>query len=124
MPSYVRGQKVRRLSDPEIYRLYVEDLLDSDTIGAAAGCSSTTVLNIVRENGGVVRPPGGQRRNPTFLIPPSEMIRRYREGQSGPKVAQAAGTSTGTLYRMLRANGVTIRPTPSLIASRKRRGDG
>jgi hypothetical protein len=56
MPSYVRGRPTQRLiSDEEILRLYLEEELDGDTISYHAGCSSTTVLDIVRKLGGVVR---------------------------------------------------------------------
>lgn len=113
MPSYVRGKWVRKISDAEIYRLYVDDQMDSDSIGALAGCSSSTVLSIVRQAGGIIRPPGGKRRNPTFLIDVPEIIRRYRNGENGPQLAHAAGTSTGTIYRLLRNNGVEVRMSPS-----------
>ena len=56
MPSYVRGRPPQRpISDEEILRLYVEEKLDGDTISYRAGCSSTTVLDIVRKLDGVVR---------------------------------------------------------------------
>jgi hypothetical protein len=47
--SYSRGHPTqRRLPDEEILRLYVEEKLDSSTIGIRAECTSTTVLEIVR----------------------------------------------------------------------------
>jgi hypothetical protein len=121
MTSYTRRR--RTLPDDEIIKLYVDEQLDSDTVGAKAGCSSSTVLSLVRQAGGIIRPPGGKRRNPSLLIPLSEIIRRYREGQTGPKIAQAAATSSGTIYRLLRNAGVTIRETPSLAVRRKNRAD-
>ncbi len=122
MPTYTRGMKARKLTDGEIYRLYVEEKQDSDTVGAAAGCSSGTVLAIVRALGGAIRPPGGVRRNPVLRIPLEEIIRRYRDGQTGPKLAHIAGTTASTVYRMLRTAGVTIRPAPS--GRGRRRSDG
>ena len=52
MPSYVRGRPTQRLiSDQGILRLYLEEELDGDTISYRAGCSSTTVLEIIRKLG-------------------------------------------------------------------------
>jgi hypothetical protein len=119
--SYIRRR--RTLSDAEIFRLYVEEKRDSDTIGAMAECSSTVVLNIVRSLGGIIRPPGG-RRSADLLIPVSDIVRRYRDGQSsGPMLAQAAGTTPNTIYKLLREHGVPIRP-PIGGGRRKARADG
>lgn len=106
MVSYVRTQRL--LSDAEIVALYLGGL-DSDTIGARAGCHSTTVLNLVRAAGHKPRKPGGVRKADAFLIPDAEICRRYQQGQSGPELADAAGCSTGSIYNVLRRNGVEPR---------------
>jgi hypothetical protein len=121
MPCYIGGRKDRTISDAEILRLYVDEGMDSDSIGAAAQCSAATVLAIVRAHGGIIRPPGGKRRNPVLKIPVAEIIRRYREGQSGPLIADAAGCTASTLYRLLRSHGVTIRAGISKRAARNGR---
>lgn len=110
MPSYVRNR--RTLDDAEIIRLYVCEQLDSDTIGAKAQCSGTTVLNIVRSAGHPVRKSGrGVPRS--RLIDDAEIIRRYRDGASGPAIADAAGCSASGVYHVLRRHGVAIRPAPT-----------
>jgi hypothetical protein len=54
--SYPRGYPAQRhLPDEEILRLYVEEKLDSSTIGIRAECTSTTVLEIVRALAGTRR---------------------------------------------------------------------
>ena len=112
MPSYVRGRQQRRVTDAEIIRLYVDAGMDADAIGFQAGCSGTTVLNIVRAAGHPIRNPGrGAPR--AKRIPDDEIVRRYLAGQSGPLLAQIAGCTAGTVYRVLRDRGVEIRPSAS-----------
>jgi AraC-like DNA-binding protein len=113
MPSYATGRLRRKLPDAEIVRLYVEEKLDSDTIGARAGCSSTTVLDLVRAAGGTVRKPGAPRQRAVLLIPDAEIIRRYRAGDSGPLIAYAAGCTPSTVYRILKDHGIAVRPPPN-----------
>lgn len=124
MPSYVRGKRARTLDDPEIIRLYVEEQLDGESIGIRAGCSGTTVLDIVRSAGHPIRPPGRGVPRPR-LIPDAEIARRYRAGEDGPRLAQAAGCTPGTIYRLLRLQGVHVRPPPSSNGGRRKaRDDG
>lgn len=125
MPSYVRGRRRRALPDEEIIRLYIEENLDSDTIAFAAQCSSTTVLDIVRAAGHPVRRPG--RGAPRHRhVSDDEIIARYRSGQDGPRLAALAGCTPGTIYRLLRRHGVTVRPSPtgSMGGRSKGRGNG
>jgi hypothetical protein len=122
MPSYVRGRPPQRLlSDEEILRLYVEEELDSDTIGYRAGCSSTTVLEIVRKLGGVVRERGGRNERKTLKLTDAEIIQRYNDGASGLTLAEQAGCDHATIYRVLHSHGVRTRaPSESGTAARAR----
>jgi hypothetical protein len=122
MPSYVRGRKYRRIGDDEIVRLYVEAGLDADTVGFRAGCSGTTILKIIRASGHPVRRAGrGAPRHRN--ISDEEIIERYRSGQSGPLIADAAGCTPGTIYHLLHRNGVTTRPAPTGRGRFKAPGD-
>jgi hypothetical protein len=115
--SYVRGKTRRRLSDDEIIRMYVEDGTDAESIAFQAGCSGSTVLSIVRAAGHQTRKPGrGAPRK--RLIDDAEIIRRYRAGQTGPLLADAAGCTPGTIYRLLRQYGIDVRPSATGSARR------
>lgn len=119
MASYVRGRRRRHLSDDEIIKRYVEDGADAESIAFDARCSGTTVLAIVRAAGHEIRK-GGRGAPRKRLIDDSEIIRRYRAGQSGPLLADAAGCTAGTIYRLLRSYGVEVRPAPNGAALRKK----
>ena len=122
MPSYVRGRERRRLTDEQIIALYVGGM-DADTIGFRAGCSGTTVLNIVRKAGHPIRQAGrGAPRHRN--ISDEEIISRYRDGQSGPAIADAAGCSASGVYHVLRRNGVALRPAPTGRGRFKAPSDG
>lgn len=129
MVSYVRGRGRRTLSDPEIVDLYKEGT-DSVTIALRANCDATTVLNIVRAANVPIRPTGGRRNTNRLKLTEDEICRRYREGgESGPTLADAAGTSTATIYGVLKRGGVERRPstvsaTAAAVAARKRRARG
>jgi hypothetical protein len=109
MPSYVAGRPHtgRLLSDEEILRRYAEGM-DSFTLGLQAGCSSVTVLTIVRGLGGAVRTAGSSQRR-ALLISDAEIIQLYQAGLSGTVVADRAGCAAGTIYKLLKANGVPCR---------------
>jgi hypothetical protein len=118
MASYVRGRRSRQLSDDEIIKRYVEDGADAESIAFDARCSGTTILTIVRAAGHEIRKSGrGAPRQ--RLISDADIIRRYRDGQSGPLIADAAGCTPGTIYHLLRRNGVELRASPSGAALRK-----
>lgn len=111
MPSYIQGRRRRKLDDAEIIKLYVSGQ-DADSIGFEAGCSGTTVLSLVRAAGHPVRRAGrGAPRS--RRISDDEIIERYRSGQSGPTIADAAGCTTGTIYHLLRKAGQPLRPSAS-----------
>jgi hypothetical protein len=113
--------------------------LDADSIGYRAGCCGTTVLAIVRAAGGTVRAPGSNPGKPLRLSA-DVIVRRYLAGESGPILADAAGCTPSTIYRLLRQHGVTMRDTgprtaaqaaaharktkDAMIARRRERGDG
>lgn len=110
MPSYRRGRLASRLiPDDKIVELYASGL-DADSIGYRAGCCGTTVLNIVRDAGGTVRPAGSNPAKPLKLTA-AEICKRYLAGESGPILADAAGCTASTVYRLLRAHGVVMRDT-------------
>ena len=125
MPSYVRGrEKGRLLSDDQITDLYVSGET-ADAIAQEAGCCGVTVLEIVRRAGVPVRKPGAPPSHKHLAISSAEIIRRYRDGQSGLLIADAAGCTPSTVYRVLRSHGVEVRPSPSRTGGRKAaRGDG
>jgi DNA-binding CsgD family transcriptional regulator len=109
--SYPRGHPTqRRLPDEEILRLYVEEKLDSSTIGIRTECTSRTVLKIVRALGGVVRGPGGRGDRGPLKLTDAEIIQRYKDGASGKALAKQAGCSHSTLYGLLHRHGVRTRP--------------
>jgi len=122
MSSYVRGRPTQRLiSDEEILRLYFEEELDGDTISYRAGCSSTTVLDIVRKLGGVVRGRGRGSERKTLKLTDAEIMQRYKDGASGLTLAKQAGCNHVTIYRVLHSQGVRTRtPTESGEAARAR----
>jgi len=108
--SYRRGRPVAKLlTDEQIVELYASGL-DACSVGFRAGCCGTTVLVIVRAAGGTVRPPGSNPGKPLRLSA-EDLVRRYRAGESGPILAAAAGCTPSTVYRLLRAHGVTMRDT-------------
>lgn len=115
MASYIRG-RVRTLSDAEIVRLYVEGL-DSESVGARANANPTTVLNLVRAAGETVRSRGKAPPEKDLAIPAAEIVRRYRAGESGPMLADAAHCSAATIYGVLRRAGVKRRAVASYAQS-------
>jgi hypothetical protein len=117
MPQYIRGRPSQRvIADEEILRLYVEEELDSDTVGYRAGCCGSTVLEIVRKLGGVVRTRG---KSKTLKLTDAEIIQRYKDGASGLTLAEQAGCEHTTIYRELHSHGVKTRtPTESGVAAR------
>lgn len=122
MPSYVRGrERGRLLTDDQIVEAYVSGET-ADRIAQRAECTGVTVLQIVRRAGHEVRRPGAGAPRPRTLSD-AEIIRRYREGQAGPRIADAAGCTAGTIYRLLRQYEVEIRP-PVRPNRRKGRADG
>jgi hypothetical protein len=124
MPSYVRGREQGRLlSDDLIAEAYASGET-ADSIAQRAGCCGVTVLDIVRKAGLEVRRPGSPPRHKPRTISDDEIIRRYRSGQAGPLIADAAGCTAGTIYRLLRSLGVHVRPPPSGNGGRRKRGDG
>jgi hypothetical protein len=117
--TIMRRPTQRLISDEEILRLYAEEELDSDTISYRAGCSSTTVLDIVRKLGGVVRGRGGCSERKTLKLTDAEIIQRYKDGASGLTLAEQAGCEPPTIYRVLHSHGVRTRtPTESGVAAR------
>lgn len=127
MATYVRGRGIRRLSDAEIAELYRSGL-DSDSIAARAQCSGTTVLAIARAAGVEIRKPGNSVYRKLNLST-DEIVARYKDGQSGPVIADAAGTTANTIYKLLHRAGVQRRPPGSsaeaaAAAARARRRGG
>lgn len=110
----------RSMTDEQICAMYAEHG-DSLTVGLHANCSSTTVLDIVRRNGGKVGPPGGPRRSRVLHRLTAEQIcQRYKAGESGVAIAEAAGCSTATVYTTLEAHGIPRRRPFGRTQSNKR----
>lgn len=125
MVSYIRGRTQRTLPDEEIVALYAGGL-DSDTIAARANCNATTVLDLVRRAGETVRRPGGRPRPDSHRLSDAEICERYRKGQNGPDIADAAGCATSSIYNILKRNGIPRRDAANAAranaaASRARR---
>ena len=120
MASYAQGRPTQRLiSDEEILCLYVEEKLDSDTVGYHAGCCARTVLDIVRKLGGVVRTRGKSGERKTLKLTDAEIIQRYKDGASGVTLAEQVGCYPDAIYRVLRLHGVRTRSaTASRAATR------
>jgi DNA-binding CsgD family transcriptional regulator len=113
MPSYVRGQGRRTLSDEEIIRLYLSGI-DSDTISYRANCSGTTVISLVRAAGHEIRKKGGRRHS----LPTSDadIAKRYTAGETGPQIARDIGCTPSSVYHVLRRLGVPIRDDAASVA--------
>lgn len=106
MVSYIRG-RLRTLSDAVIIARYLAGET-TDAIGLAANCPTDTVLYLVRRAGHKPRP-RGPRSTKTLLITDDEICKLYRDGLSGPVIADRAGTTAATIYGLLRKNGVQLR---------------
>lgn len=119
MPSYT-GRR-RLLSDAEICRLYAE-MQDGEGVGLKAGLSGSTVLKIVRANGGVVLPRGARRGHPYRAIPLSDadIVAMYQGGRSGVAIAEIAGCGEHRIYSVLDAAGVPRRDMRELGRARAR----
>jgi hypothetical protein len=107
MPSYLRE---RRISDAEIIDLYGRGL-DSDSIGARAGCSGSTVLKIVRDAGHPVRGRGGRPADYQRKLSDKEIVRRYQIGMTGRELAEAAGCTPTAIFAILHRANVSVRPS-------------
>lgn len=97
----------KKLTDAEIVALYVSGL-DSLTVSLQSGVDPTTVLSLVRAAGETVRPRGG-KKIATLNLAEEEIVRRYKRGESGPQLAEAAGCSLGTVYSILRRHKTPMR---------------
>jgi hypothetical protein len=112
MVSYVRGRGARTLSEPEIIALYLSGE-DSATVGAKANCDATTVLYLVKRAGHPVRPRGPRPRLKVLPLTDAEILESYREGLSGPTIADRCGVSAATIYKILKDGGCPCRPPAS-----------
>jgi hypothetical protein len=109
MVSYIRGRGLRTLSDAEIVSRYLAG--DSSTdIGLAANCLSDTVLYLVRRAGHQPRPRGGHGRHKVLPLDDEQICKLYRDGISGPLIAERCGTTPATIYAVLRRHDVPRRP--------------
>lgn len=113
MANYIRG-RTRTLSDAEIVRAY-NGGEDSNAIANRANCDASTVLYLVRRAGYPVRPRGPLPRK-KLALSDAEIVRLYRDGLSGPVIADRAKTTAGTIYALLRRNGVQPR-APQQVAT-------
>lgn len=108
MVSYIRGRGLRTISDAAIVSRYMAG--DSSTdIGLDAGCTADTVLYLVRRAGHQPRP-RGSRSTKVLGLTDEQICRLYRDGLSGPVIADRAGTTAATIYARLRAHNIPRRP--------------
>jgi len=125
MVSYVRGKTGGpKLSDDQIAAAYAEGE-DSVSIALRANVDSTTVLKIARAAGVPIRPRGRGKRK-TLGLTDADICRLYEAGVSGPVIADRAGTTTNTVYNILRRGGIPLRTSGAVssamaAASRARR---
>jgi hypothetical protein len=109
--SYLHGLSgARRLDDQEIVRLYLGGD-DSDAVGFMAGCSSSTVLSLVKRAGYDVRGRGGRPRGTVRNLSDAAIIQGYRTGLSGGELADRAECSKSTVYSVLRQGNIARRRT-------------
>lgn len=113
MPSYVRGQGRRSLTDEQVIHLYLSGL-DSDSIGYRANCSGTTVIAIVRAAGHEIRKKGGRRHS--LIMSDADIAKLYVAGQTGPQIADSIGCTPSSIYHVLRRLGVQIRDDAAAVA--------
>lgn len=116
MVSYIRGRGLRTLSDREIVSLYLSGE-DSMSIGARANCASETVLYLVRRAGGTVRPRGPHKRVKVLPLDDDMIVKLYRDGLSGPVIADRCGTTPATIYAILRSHHVPRRSPGNVSAA-------
>lgn len=125
MPSYVRGEGRRSLTDEQIIHLYLSGI-DSDTIGYRANCSGTTVISIVRAAGHEIRKKGGRRHS--LPMSDADIAKRYTAGETGPEIARDIGCTASSIYHVLRRLNVEIRDDAvsagKLAARNKAKRDG
>jgi hypothetical protein len=117
MVSYIRG--LRTLSDAEIVGRYLAGGSSTD-IGLEAGCPSETVLYLVRRAGHQPRPRGGHAQRKSLPLTDPEIIRLYRDGISGPTLAERCATTPATIYSILRTADVPRRPAGDARKAAKR----
>jgi hypothetical protein len=110
MVSYIRGRSLRTLSDREIVARYLAGGSSTD-IGLDANCLSDTVLYLVRRAGHQPRPRGGHAQRKALPLTDEEIIRSYRDGISGPTLAERCATTPATIYSILRKADVPRRPS-------------
>lgn len=118
--SFTRRRRL--LDDAEIIRRYRE-IGDSVRVSIEAGIDPTRVLAICRAAGVPINKPGGRRGRIRLKLTEEEIVRRYRAGESGPTLADAAGCSTRHIYDILDRLGVPRRP-PTIGLKRGRRRAG
>jgi hypothetical protein len=115
-------RRVRLLDDAEIIRRY-QEIGDSVRVSLEAGIDPTRVLAICRAAGVPIQKPGGRPGRRRLKLTEDEIARRYRDGESGPTLAEAAGCSIRHIYDLLERLGVPRRPaTIGLKRGRRRSG--
>jgi hypothetical protein len=100
-----------RLPDEDICRLY-RTLRSTDAVAARAGCSSFTVLKVLRRCGEPVGPAvgkGRRGRRKALLLTDAEISRRYAAGESLTALAKAADACPDTIRRVLKSHTIPLR---------------
>jgi hypothetical protein len=110
---YTRGF-APRASDERIVELYREHR-NSVAVGVIAGCSDTTVLDIVRRTGNadLINRQRGRSSTPKppkrLPISDSEIVERYRAGTSMKILVDQTGAGYPRIKAIIQAAGVPIR---------------
>lgn len=111
----------RRLSDAEIIERY-RRLQSAYDVSLEAGCSSDTVLKLLRAAGEPVRKKGGVRgRHKTYALTDEEICTLYRQGMGTLTLADRAGTNASQIRRMLMRCDVPIRSSTQASAILRQR---
>jgi transcriptional regulator with XRE-family HTH domain len=109
----------------ELRRLYVEERLPSDEIGARFGCSNVTVLVRLREAGVPIRHHNDTKRGRParnrINLDVERVVRAYlaAENIAQAEIARAFGVSVPVINRILRENGVRVRTVSEVIQGKR-----
>lgn len=99
----------RRMFTDEQEREIAAAYLGGDPTQAIAttwNCTPETVANIVRRQGGTVRPPRFYHSSQRISLPEDELMERWEAGESATELAAAYGVNPWTIRARLRERGL------------------
>lgn len=119
MTRYMFGRRGRTMTDEQIVQAYLSGISSMD-VGLEAGCTAETVRDLVIKAGHKMRPRGGQKPKRPRPIPDEEIIARYKNGESGSRLADLCRCSTAMIYLLLKRAGVVRRKSWEHNAAKRR----